>query len=185
MFDCVTACEVTNAGVWSRLVRLDGSTSIKNRQKLVNRFNSKGANLVKLYSFFLIIFWGWFSFVSIKSRNHVSGWLRRWAVVYTTKLHYYIRTPEDIFVFLLSSKAGGCGLNLYVLSTSPRICPPSFASQCMRLCVFAGLGVTAWSCSTRTGTQLQTSRLPRECGETGKKRNVSFIGKNQNTKLTS
>ena len=41
-------------------VRLDGSTTVKKRQQLVNRFNSK----------------------------------------------------EDVFVFLLSSKAGGCGLNL-------------------------------------------------------------------------
>ena len=82
-------CQFIHPGVWSRLVRLDGSTSIKNRQKLVNRFNSKGTNWV---NFCFKIFSG-LAFICIfaitLSLSYVIEWLCRPLV---TEHHVYLYT---------------------------------------------------------------------------------------------
>jgi hypothetical protein len=67
-------------------VRLDGSTSISKRQKLVNQFN----DLSRVHKICLV------SWITVTIYQYISNYCI-W---------------QDEFVFLLSSKAGGCGLNL-------------------------------------------------------------------------
>lgn len=71
-------------------MRLDGTTSISKRQKLVNQFNDHS----KVSSF------------------QFTSTLEVTTFFFSLVLNVGLNTFQDEFVFLLSSKAGGCGLNL-------------------------------------------------------------------------
>ena len=111
--------DMATAAKWPFL-RLDGSTSIKQRQKLVDQLTDRS---------------------------------------------------KDVFCFLLSSRAGGCGLNLIGANRLILFDPDWSAPDIARYCTCSPhLSLTpslthCWLCA---GTPLWTSRLRRGCGGTGR-----------------
>lgn len=92
-------------------LRLDGTTSIGKRQKLVNRFNDLSKVLLH-QCFWNVRFnceWWW-----LKTAEAIINQKTAEAIINQTSCNksFLSNALQDEFVFLLSSKAGGCGLNL-------------------------------------------------------------------------